>query len=72
MRRVFILLSVMLLVINLVKCSSVQKPDLNIPVCKADCDKTFDNCIKKAVKNAAKKAACEAVKSRCYSDCEKK
>ncbi len=72
MGRVFILLSVILLVMNLAQCSSVEKPDPQVLVCKSACDKTSDSCIRKAVKNAAKKAACEAVKTRCYSDCEKK
>jgi hypothetical protein len=71
MKKVLVLLSVLFLALSVIKCSGVQKPDPKVIACKAGCDTTFDSCIKKAVKNEAKKAACEAVKSRCYSDCEK-
>ena len=41
-------------------------------VCKSDCDKTFDACVKKAGKNKKKAAACDKAKTKCYADCEKK
>ncbi len=71
MKKVLILLSFMLLAVSFIQCSGIQKPDPKVIACKAGCDATYDNCIKKAVNNEAKKAACEAVKNKCYRDCDK-
>lgn len=72
MKKVIILLSGVFMIMNLLQCSSSQKTDPKVLACKTGCETTAENCIKKAVKNEAKKAACEAVKTRCNSDCEKK
>ncbi len=63
-----------LLLFFLLQCAGEQK-NASVPAvvaCKERCSTTFDECIKKALKsdNVAKKAACEAVKNKCYNDCE--
>lgn len=72
MKKVLILLSGVFLIMSFFQCSNTQKTDPKVLACKTGCESTAENCIKKASKNEAKKAACEAVKTRCYSDCEKK
>lgn len=70
----FGLASLMLIALVFVlQCTAtMQKPDPKVMACKAACDTAFDECVKKAGSSEAKKAACEAVKTKCYSDCEKK
>ena len=72
MKKVLILLSGLFLVFSFLQCAGTQKPDPKVIACKEKCDTTFDGCVKKAAKNEAKKAACEAVKTKCNGDCEKK
>ncbi len=52
--------------------TSLQAPDPKVMACKSACDSVDNECLKKAGTSEAKKMACEAAKSKCYSDCEKK
>lgn len=72
MKNVIIMLSGLLSLLFLLHCAGGQKADTDKAViaCKENCSITSDECIKKALKNEAKKAACEAVKNKCYNDCD--
>ncbi len=72
MKKFLILLFGLFLIFYLLQCAGSQKPDPKVIECKGKCETTFDECVKKAAKNQAKKAACEAAKSKCQGDCEKK
>lgn len=72
MNKAFMSMAGLFLILSLINCAGTQKPDPAVIACKSGCDTAYTACIKKAAKNEAKKAACEAVKSKCFTDCEAK
>lgn len=71
MGKVLLSLSGLFFILFILQCAGTQKPDPEtIAACKTGCSNSYDKCAKKAVKNQAKKAACEAVMTKCASDCE--
>jgi len=53
------------------KKAEVAKVDPKVATCKADADKAFDACVKKAGKDAKKAAACDTNKTKAYAACDK-
>jgi curli biogenesis system outer membrane secretion channel CsgG len=53
------------------KKAEVAKVDPKVAACKADADKAFDACVKKAAKDAKKLAACDTNKTKAYAACDK-